>query len=55
MIFLEMSDHVTGCGVDLLTFWTWVPDALVNVPMMSLHSVPIKEGRLTNRTFSWLF
>ena len=55
MIFLEMSDHVTGGGVDLVTVWTRMPDTLVNVPVMSPHCVPIKEGRLTNRTFSWLF
>ena len=50
-----MSDHVTGGGVDLVTVWTRMPDTLVNVPVMSPHCVPIKEGRLTNRTFSWLF
>ena len=55
MIFLEMSDHVTGSGVHLITIWTRVSDALVNVPVMSPHCVPIKEGGLTNRTFSWLF
>ena len=55
MIFLDMSDHVTGGGVRLVTLRTRVSDALVKVSMMSPHCVPVKEGGLTDRTFSWLF
>ena len=55
MVFLEMSDHITGGGVHLIKLWTRVSDALVNVPVMSPHCVSIKESRLTNWTFSWLF